>query len=91
MPRNHRQKASRKKRDERIKRANLDDPFNGDTEALKAHLIAKLAHHARTLGREELLRRVRERGLEPPASAQELLDALRVRPDDPPTALDRQN
>lgn len=76
MPRRNKDRPSRKERDERIRRLRADDPFNGDREALIEHLIARLQRHAEALGPEELLRRVRERGLEPRLTARQLLEDL---------------
>ena len=55
--------------------ANPDDPFGGDTEALKRELERRLLRHADKLGREELIRRIRARGLEPPALGLDVLGA----------------
>ena len=43
-----------------------NDPFDGDTEALKRELDRRLLRHAKVLGKAELLRRLRARGLTPP-------------------------
>ena len=56
---------------------NPDDPFDGDTEALKRELERRLRRHAEALGTEELLRRVRARGLTPPTLGLELLGQVR--------------
>lgn len=45
---------------------NPDDPFDGDTEALRKELERRLLRHAERLGREELLKRIAARGLTPP-------------------------
>ena len=66
MPRRHTQKASHAQRRERLNRERGHDPFNGDTEALKAELERRLKRHADILGYDELCRRLRARGLEPP-------------------------
>ncbi|MEM1380102.1 MAG: hypothetical protein AAGH41_05690 [Pseudomonadota bacterium] len=55
----------------------IRDPFNGDTEALKRALAARLQRHYDALGMDELMRRVRARGLEPPP--------LHLRRDAPPS------
>lgn len=44
-----------------------DDPFDGDTDALKRELERRLLLHAERLGKEEILRRLAARGLTPPA------------------------
>ncbi|GGY53149.1 hypothetical protein [Parvularcula lutaonensis] len=59
------------------KQRNPDDPFNGDTEALKRELERRLLRHAQALGTEELLRRVRARGLTPPALGLEIFGEAR--------------
>lgn len=48
------------------KHINPDDPFDGDVEAARRELERRLLRHADKLGREELIRRIRARGLEPP-------------------------
>ncbi|MEM9899667.1 MAG: hypothetical protein AAF742_09855, partial [Pseudomonadota bacterium] len=41
-------------------------PFDGDTEALKRELERRLLRHAEKLGKAELIRRLRARGIAPP-------------------------
>lgn len=45
---------------------NLDDPFDGDTEALRREVERRLLLHADRLGKDELLRRLKARGIAPP-------------------------
>ena len=66
IPRKRNERPSRPQREERIRRERANDPFNGDTEALKAEIDRRLLRHARILGYDELCRRLRARGLEPP-------------------------
>ena len=66
LPRKLKERPSKAQRDDRIRRARLEDPFNGDTEALRAFVKARLLLHAERLGKDELLRRLRARGIEPP-------------------------
>jgi hypothetical protein len=65
MPRKNKDRPSRRERDDRIRRERADDPFGGDTEALRAELFRRLMRHREALGMEELRRRVRARGLDP--------------------------
>lgn len=66
MPRARNERPSRPKREERIRRERANDPFHGDTEALKAEIDRRLLRHAEILGYDELCRRLRARGIEPP-------------------------
>lgn len=51
--------------DDRRHTPNPDDPFDGNTAALREELERRLLRHADALGQAELLRRVRARGVDP--------------------------
>lgn len=73
MPRRNRERPSRKKRAERIERQKPWEPFGGDRELIIAEIKRRLQRHIDCTGLEELIRRIRARGLEPPPAALALL------------------
>lgn len=76
MPRQRRTRPSPQLKTERLRLRFLDDPFKGDTEALRAFLRHRLHRHRRLLGYDELCRRVVARGLPAPEMTREEFDAL---------------